>query len=86
VTIDPSATNHPLSYWDDNAGQWTIADGNYQVYVGSSAAAPRALSIRPARAMTRHGALSHRRAGFHCNTRVDSRSQQRKLVAPRARS
>lgn len=37
LTIDPAATNHPLSYWDEAGTRWTIADGNYSIYVGSSA-------------------------------------------------
>lgn len=36
LTIDPAASNHPLSYWDTSKGGWTIADGEYTVYVGSS--------------------------------------------------
>jgi beta-glucosidase len=38
ISIDPSASNHPLGYWDSAAQAWTIADGDYQVYVGNSAA------------------------------------------------
>ena len=46
VTIDPSASNHPLSYWvpvnDAPAGmeegRWTMAPGDYTVHVGSSSA------------------------------------------------
>lgn len=38
LTIDPSATNHPLSYWDTNTNNWSIATGFYPIYVGSSSA------------------------------------------------
>jgi len=38
LTIDPAATNHPLSYWDAASGAWVIADGDYEIYVGNSAA------------------------------------------------
>ena len=47
VTIDPSASNHPLSYWipDIDApvsgwanGTWTAAPGDYSIYVGTSSA------------------------------------------------
>jgi beta-glucosidase len=38
LTIDPKATNRPLSYWDSNAREWAIANGSYRVYLGSSAA------------------------------------------------
>lgn len=36
LTIDPAASNHPLSYWDTSKQGWAIADGEYTVYVGSS--------------------------------------------------
>jgi beta-glucosidase len=36
LTIDPAATNHPLSYWDSNRNNWSIAAGFYPIYVGSS--------------------------------------------------
>jgi beta-glucosidase len=36
LTIDPAATNHPLSYWDSNSNNWSIANGFYPIYVGSS--------------------------------------------------
>jgi beta-glucosidase len=36
ITIDPQATNHPLSYWDATAHDWSIAPGTYTVYVGTS--------------------------------------------------
>jgi beta-glucosidase len=38
ISIDPNATNHPLSYWDSAAQSWKVADGAYQVLVGTSAA------------------------------------------------
>jgi len=38
LTIDPAASNHPLSYWDTNTNNWTIAPGFYPIYVGSSSA------------------------------------------------
>jgi hypothetical protein len=34
----PAATNHPLSYWDININNWSIANGFYPIYVGSSSA------------------------------------------------
>jgi beta-glucosidase len=37
-TIDPAATNHPLSYWDSNSNNWSNARGFYPIYVGSSSA------------------------------------------------
>lgn len=36
INIDPNASNHPLSTWDKDAQQWTIASGAYTVYVGNS--------------------------------------------------
>jgi beta-glucosidase len=47
VTIDPSASNHPFSYWVpvNNAptagwsnGNWNTAPGDYTVHVGTSSA------------------------------------------------
>jgi beta-glucosidase len=37
-TINPAATNHPLSYWDSNSNNWSNARGFYPIYVGSSSA------------------------------------------------
>ncbi|CCH88469.1 beta-glucosidase [Modestobacter italicus] len=36
VTIDPAATNHPLSVWDDGAHDFVVLPGEYTVFVGSS--------------------------------------------------
>ncbi|MCM3726617.1 glycoside hydrolase family 3 C-terminal domain-containing protein [Neobacillus cucumis] len=36
ITIDPAASNHPLSIWDSNADTWKTLDGEYKVYVGNS--------------------------------------------------
>jgi beta-glucosidase len=47
VTIDPSASNHPLSYWVPNndapvkgwaEGTWTAVPGDYVIHVGTSSA------------------------------------------------
>lgn len=38
VTIDPAASNHPLSVWDTPSNAWTTVDGSYQIYVGNSSA------------------------------------------------
>jgi beta-glucosidase len=43
ITIDPAATNLPLSYWNTTTHNWAIQPGTYTVYVGNSsgyAAAP----------------------------------------------
>jgi beta-glucosidase len=37
LSIDPSATNHPLGYWDSSAQKWVIAEGDSKIYVGNSA-------------------------------------------------
>ncbi len=37
LTIDPNATNRPLSYWDNSIRDWAIANGTYLVYLGTSA-------------------------------------------------
>ena len=36
VTIDPTATNHPLSVWDDGADSFVITPGSYTVHVGNA--------------------------------------------------
>lgn len=36
LTIDPAASNRPLSFWDAEQNNWSIANGAYQVYVGNS--------------------------------------------------
>jgi beta-glucosidase len=37
ITIDPAATNHPLSVWDYGTQSFLIKPGQYTVYVGNSA-------------------------------------------------
>jgi len=37
ISIDPSATNHPLGMWDSVAQNWSTVDGTYQMLVGNSA-------------------------------------------------
>jgi beta-glucosidase len=36
ITIDPAASNHPLSIWDTKNESWKTLDGTYNVYVGNS--------------------------------------------------
>jgi beta-glucosidase len=36
ITIDPTASNHPLGYWDSGAKRWAIAEGEHAIYVGNS--------------------------------------------------
>lgn len=36
ITIDPAASNHPLSYWNKNTNLWTTPKGTYTVHVGNS--------------------------------------------------
>src|SRR5215210_1375156 len=37
ITIDPAATNHPLSVWDYGSRSFVIKPGKYTVYVGNAA-------------------------------------------------
>ena len=37
ITIDPAATNHPFSVWDDCSHSFVIKPGEYTVYVGNAA-------------------------------------------------
>ena len=51
-TINPAATNHPLSYWDSNSNNWSVASGFYPIYVGGSSADIALLGtmlVRPSR-------------------------------------
>ncbi|HWZ73414.1 MAG TPA: glycoside hydrolase family 3 C-terminal domain-containing protein, partial [Casimicrobiaceae bacterium] len=36
LSIDPSATNHPLSYWDPAAQNWDLMHGKLSFYLGRS--------------------------------------------------
>ncbi|MDR3413856.1 MAG: glycoside hydrolase family 3 N-terminal domain-containing protein [Formivibrio sp.] len=36
INIDQTASNHPLSYWDQASKKWVIPSGTYTVYVGKS--------------------------------------------------
>jgi beta-glucosidase len=39
ITIDPAASNYPLSYWNTTTHNWAIQSGTYPVYVGNSSGA-----------------------------------------------
>lgn len=36
ITIDPSATHHPLSVWSEEKRQWIIPTGEFKIWVGNS--------------------------------------------------
>ncbi len=36
VTLDPLSPEYPLSYWDVTAQSWSIASGEYRLFVGAS--------------------------------------------------
>ena len=36
ISIDPDATNHPMSVWNQTAKKWEIPSGTFTVYVGKS--------------------------------------------------
>jgi len=38
ITLDPNASNHPLSVWNQASRSWTMPAGQYTVYVGRSSA------------------------------------------------
>ena len=42
ISIDPTASNHPLSVWSKSAGTWIVPNGTYTIYVGNSSS-PSAL-------------------------------------------
>jgi beta-glucosidase len=42
INIDPAASNHPLSVWDESQGKWVIPQGVFKLWLGRSSA-PRDL-------------------------------------------
>jgi len=38
ITIDPKASHHPMSVWDEKAHRWVIPKGQFTVLVGASSA------------------------------------------------
>jgi beta-glucosidase len=38
IAIDPAASNHPMSVWDERAGKWVIPQGRFTVWIGRSSA------------------------------------------------
>jgi beta-glucosidase len=42
IVIDPAASNHPLSVWDEAQRKWVTPEGSYTVWLGSSSS-PRDL-------------------------------------------
>jgi beta-glucosidase len=36
IAIDPAASNHPMSVWDERAGKWVIPQGSFTVWLGRS--------------------------------------------------
>jgi beta-glucosidase len=42
IAIDPAASNHPLSVWDEREGKWVIPQGSFTVWLGRSSS-PRDL-------------------------------------------
>jgi beta-glucosidase len=44
VSVNPAASNHPLSAWSQSASQWITPSGSYTVYAGTSSA-PGALTV-----------------------------------------
>jgi beta-glucosidase len=39
IEVDESDSSHPLSFWDETSGAWTVAPGQYTVYLGDSVGA-----------------------------------------------
>jgi beta-glucosidase len=42
IAIDPAASNHPMSVWDESQGKWIIPHGRFKVWLGRSSS-PRDL-------------------------------------------
>ena len=36
VAVNAGSSSHPLSSWDTNSNAWTVAPGDYTVFVGNS--------------------------------------------------
>lgn len=36
VTLDPHSPSHPFSFWNDGTNGWTVANGEYEIFVGDS--------------------------------------------------
>jgi beta-glucosidase len=45
IEIDENDSSHPLSYWNETTGAWTLAPGQYTVYVGDSSSAAALTSV-----------------------------------------
>ena len=43
ITIDPAASNHPLSVWSTTYNYWVTPTGSYTVWVGNSSS-PKSLT------------------------------------------
>ncbi len=43
ITIDPAASNHPMSVWDESQGKWVVPQGRFTVWIGRSSS-PRDLA------------------------------------------
>jgi beta-glucosidase len=39
IEIDENDSSHPLSYWNETSSAWTVAPGQYTVYLGDSSSA-----------------------------------------------
>jgi beta-glucosidase len=44
ITIDPAASNHPLSVWSTRDNRWVVPKGEFTVWVGNSSS-PADLSV-----------------------------------------
>jgi beta-glucosidase len=42
ISIDPAASNHPMSVWDQRQGKWVVPQGRFMVWLGRSSS-PRDL-------------------------------------------
>jgi beta-glucosidase len=43
ISIDPAASNHPMSVWDEGQGKWIVPQGRFTVWMGRSSS-PRDLA------------------------------------------
>jgi beta-glucosidase len=36
IAIDPAASNHPMSVWNESQGKWIVPQGRFTVWLGRS--------------------------------------------------
>lgn len=45
IEVDENDSSHPLSWWNESTGAWTLAPGTYTVWLGDSSSAPSLITV-----------------------------------------